>query len=219
MLEKIDSPSFVFNTKDTQTIVNAMIQLYPQSETELDYETHFQLLVAVVLSAQATDASVNLATPELFKTFPTPEAMAEADLEEIEEKIKTIGLYRNKAKFLKNLSKQLVDKHQGVVPANRKDLEALPGVGRKTASVVLTNAFDIPAFAVDTHIKRITQKFHLVSQSNNVLTIEKEMTAKLPPELWYQAHHSILLFGRYQCVARNHDHDECIQLIEKQIQA
>lgn len=219
MLEKINSPSFVFNAEDTQKIVNAMIQLYPQSETELHYETNFQLVVAVVLSAQATDVSVNLATPALFEAFPTPEAMAEADIQEIEEKIKTIGLYRNKAKFLKNLSKQLVDKHQGIVPANRKDLEALPGVGRKTASVVLTNAFDIPAFAVDTHIKRITQKFHLVSQSNNVLTIEKEMTAKLPPEMWYQAHHSILLFGRYQCVARNHNHDECLRLIEEQIKA
>lgn len=217
MLEKINSPSFVFDAEETQKIVNAMIQLYPQSETELHYETNFQLVVAVVLSAQATDVSVNLATPALFEAFPTPEAMAEADIQEIEEKIKTIGLYRNKAKFLKNLSKQLVDKHQGLVPDNRKDLEALPGVGRKTASVVLTNAFDIPAFAVDTHIKRITQKFHLVSQSNNVLTIEKEMTAKLPPEMWYQAHHSILLFGRYQCVARNHDHDECLRLIEENI--
>lgn len=218
MLEKINTESFVFNQEDTIKIVDAMIDLYPQKETELMYDNHFQLVVAVVLSAQATDVSVNLATPDLFAVYPTPELMMQASVEEIADKIKTIGLYRNKANFLKKLSTQLVEKYDGVVPNNRKDLEALSGVGRKTASVVLANAFDIPAFAVDTHIKRVTQKFHLVSQSNDVLKIEKEMTAKLPPETWFQAHHSILLFGRYQCVARQHNHDECIRLIEEKIQ-
>lgn len=217
MLEKIKNEHYVFNKKDTNKIVKAMASLYPQKETELAYDNHFQLVVAVVLSAQATDVSVNLATVGLFAAYPTPEKMMQASVEEIAEKIKTIGLYRNKAKFLKSLSTQLVEKHDGIVPNNRKDLEALSGVGRKTASVVLANAFNIPAFAVDTHIKRVTQKFHLVSQSDDVLKIEKEMTDKLPPEMWFQAHHSILLFGRYQCIARPHNHDECIRLIEEEI--
>lgn len=217
MLEKINQPNFVFDTPDTQAIVQAMIELYPQDQSELNFNNHFELVCAVVLSAQTTDAAVNKVTPDLFRAFPDPQSMATAPLDAIREKIKTIGLYNNKAKFLKNLSQQLVEEYDGNVPADRKALESLPGVGRKTASVVLTNGFNIPAFAVDTHVSRVCQKFHLVTQGANVRQIEDQMTAKLPAESWYQAHHSILLFGRYQCIARAHDHSECIRLIESKI--
>lgn len=218
MLEKITESDFVFNQVDTQKIVEAMISLYPEKGTELNYGTHFQLVCAVLLSAQTTDASVNKITPALFTAYPTAEAMAVADVDDIAQLIRHIGLYRNKAKYLKKMAQQLVSDYDGEVPAERTALESLAGVGRKTASVVLSNAFDIPAFAVDTHVKRTTQRFHMVTQDANVSQVEKQMTAKLPPDMWYQAHHSILLFGRHQCVARKHNHDKCIDLIENEIQ-
>lgn len=195
-------------------VVKAMYACYPQSETELHHNSPFQLLCATVLSAQATDAGVNKATPALFAEYPTPEAMMEASVEDIQKKIKTIGLYKNKSKFLKNLSRQIVTEFNGEVPRTREELMTLSGVGRKTANVVLTNAFDIPAFAVDTHVNRMSKNFLFVKEDASIDQVEEEMTQKLPSEWWYQAHHSILLFGRYQCVARRHDHGECLLRIQ-----
>lgn len=198
----------------TQQLVQAMIKLYPQTQSELNFDNHFQLLCAVVLSAQTTDKAVNLVTPALFAAYPDPQSMALAEPEDLAEYIKTIGLYRNKSKFLVKLSQQLLDRFDGQVPNTREDLMSLSGVGRKTANVVLYNAFNQPSFAVDTHVHRVCRKFAMVAEDANVNQVEETMMEKLPPEMWGQAHHSILLFGRYQCVARKHNHDECIARLE-----
>lgn len=195
-------------------IVQAMIQLYPQDRSELNFTNSFELLCAVVLSAQTTDKAVNKVTPVLFQAFPTAKAMSEAEVSDISELIKTIGLYKNKAKYLKKLSSELLLQFAGEVPQTREELVTLSGVGRKTANVVLANAFNIPAFAVDTHVERVCKRFNFVKETASVLEVEKKMTQILPPELWRQAHHSILLFGRYQCIARKHDHAVCLERIQ-----
>lgn len=200
----------LLNAEEVQAAVAGMAQLYPSTQTELDYKSNFQLLCATVLSAQATDVGVNKATPGLFSAYPTPELMMQASLEDIQEKIKTIGLYKNKSKFLKNLSRNIVEDFDGQVPQTREELMSLPGVGRKTANVVLANAFGIPAFAVDTHVERVSKRMNFVLDSASVLQVEQVMMEKLPDSCWHQAHHSILLFGRYQCIARKHDHQVCL---------
>lgn len=205
----------LLNNQEVTEVVKAIIQIYPESGTDLNYETNFQLLCAVILSAQTTDIAVNRISPELFKKFPTPKDMANASLEDIREMIQSIGLSNNKSKYLKNMAQVLLEKFDGEVPGNREDLMSLPGVGRKTANVVLTNGFDMAAFAVDTHVKRVSQRLHFVPNTASVQEIEDIMTEKLPEEIWYQAHHSILLFGRHQCVARKHDHSECLKRIKK----
>lgn len=205
----------LLNKQEVQEIVMAIIRIYPESGTDLHYETNFQLLCAVILSAQTTDIAVNRISPELFGQFPTPEAMAAASLEDLREIIQSIGLSNNKSKYLKNMSHKLVKDFNGVVPDNRKDLMTLPGVGRKTANVVLTNGFGMAAFAVDTHVKRVCQRLHFVPASSSVQEIEEIMMEKLPEDIWYQAHHSLLLFGRHQCVARKHDHEKCLERIRE----
>lgn len=208
------SKALLLNKQEVQEVVKAIIQIYPESGTDLHYETNFQLLCAVILSAQTTDIAVNRISPALFAKFPTPEAMAAASLDDLREIIRSIGLSNNKSKYLKNMAHVLIEDFHGIVPDNRKDLMTLPGVGRKTANVVLTNGFDRAAFAVDTHVKRVSQKLHFVPAGSSVQEIEKLMMAKLPEEIWYQAHHSILLFGRHQCVARKHDHTKCLERIK-----
>lgn len=198
-------------------IVNAMHSLYPEDRTELNFTNSFELLLAVVLSAQTTDKAVNKVTPALFQAFPSPEALSQADVTAISEFIKTIGLYKNKAKYLKELARQLVADFNSEVPQTREELVKLSGVGRKTANVVLANAFDIPAFAVDTHVERVCKRFHFVKETASVLEVEEKMTAVLPAEEWRQAHHAILLFGRYQCIARQHDHAVCLARIKSVI--
>ena len=136
----------------------------------------------------------------------------------IEDKIKTIGLYRNKAKFIKNTATKLVEEFNGEVPMNRKDLESLPGVGRKTSNVVMSVAFNEPAIAVDTHVERIAKKFKMVDENASVIQVEKTLMEKLPKEMWSIAHHRLIFFGRYQCPARKHNHEECIALIEKNME-
>lgn len=195
-------------------IVQAMIKLYPQERSELNFTNSFELLCAVVLSAQTTDKAVNKVTPALFQAFPNPKAMSEANLDNIAELIKTIGLYKNKAKYLQSLSLELLTHFAGKVPKTREELVTLSGVGRKTANVVLANAFNIPAFAVDTHVERVCKRFNFVNEDASVLEVERKMTAILPSELWRQAHHSILLFGRYQCIARKHEHSICLERIQ-----
>lgn len=202
---------------ETTKVIKAMGRIFPEAKAELDYQTPFQLLVAVILSAQTTDVGVNKVTPELFKAYPTPEMMMEADIIDLEDKLKTIGLYRNKAKFIKKTATMLVENFNGEVPKTRKELESLSGVGRKTANVVLSVAFDTPAIAVDTHVERIAKKFHIVEEEASVIKVENALMEKLPEELWSRAHHWLIFFGRYQCPARKHDHDECIAIVEKNI--
>ncbi|APR05974.1 Endonuclease III [Thauera chlorobenzoica] len=173
----------------------------PNPRTELEYASPYQLLVAVVLSAQATDRSVNLATRKLFAAAPTPEAMVSLGEEGIAGYIKTIGLFRTKAKHTLALSRQLLERHGGEVPAERNALEALPGVGRKTANVVLNTVFRQPVMAVDTHIFRLANRSGL-APGKDVLEVEQALMRRIPKDYLLDAHHWLILHGRYVCTAR-----------------
>ena len=181
----------------------------PNPTTELEYASPFQLLVAVVLSAQATDKGVNIATRKLFAAAPTPEAMADLGENGIAEYSKTSGLFRNKAKNTAQLSRLLLEHHGGEVPNDREALEALPGVGRKTANVVLNTVFGEPTMAVDTHIFRLANRTGL-APGKDVLEVEKRRVRRIPKEYLRDAHHWLILHGRYVCVARKPKCDECI---------
>lgn len=173
----------------------------PEPKTELAYSTPFELLVAVTLSAQATDVSVNKATAKLFPVANTPEAIYALGVEGLSGYIKTIGLYNSKAKNVIEACRLLIEKHGSVVPDNREDLEALPGVGRKTANVVLNTAFRQPAMAVDTHIFRVSNRTG-IAPGKNVLEVEKKLLKFVPKEFLLDAHHWLILHGRYVCQAR-----------------
>ena len=179
----------------------------PNPTTELEYSTPFELLVAVVLSAQATDKSVNLATRTLFPA--TPEKIARLDVAGIEPYIKSIGLYRTKAKNVVALSRILLEEHCGAVPQNREALERLPGVGRKTANVVLNTAFGQPTVAVDTHIFRVSNRTGL-APGKDVVTVENKLLKFTPPEYLKNAHHWLILHGRYVCLARKPGCPRCL---------
>ena len=162
-----------------------------------------------MLSAQTTDKKVNELTKDLFKKYPDVKTMSQASLIQLQEDIKTIGLYRNKAKNLLAMSKMLIDKYDGKVPSVQKELESLPGVGRKTANVVRSVAFDIPAFAVDTHVERISKRLGFAKKDDNVLNVEKKLCRSIPKERWNKAHHQFIFFGRYFCKATNPNCKEC----------
>lgn len=173
----------------------------PEPETELNYSSTFELLIAVILSAQATDKGVNIATAKLFPVANTPKAIYELGEEGLKEYIKTIGLFNSKAANVIKACKMLVELHDSVVPDNRKDLEALPGVGRKTANVVLNTAFGQPTMAVDTHIFRVSNRTK-IAPGKTVLEVEKKLLKNVPKEYLIPAHHLLILHGRYTCMAR-----------------
>src|SRR3954469_21147499 len=177
--------------------------------TELKYTTPFELLVAVVLSAQATDKSVNLATDVLYKKYNTPDQIAKLGIAGLEKYIQRIGLYRTKAKNVVELSRLLVQNHGGEVPRTREELEALPGVGRKTANVVLNTAFGQPTVAVDTHIFRVANRTNL-APGKDPLEVEQRLLKFTPPEFLQNAHHWLILHGRYVCIARKPGCPECL---------
>lgn len=181
----------------------------PKPTTELHYKSTFELLVAVILSAQALDSSVNKATSELFKHANTPEKIIDLGLVHLKKYIKTIGLYNNKAKNIMAMCKILIAEHDGHVPHDRKSLEALPGVGRKTANVILNTAFGEPVIAVDTHIFRVAQRIGL-AKGTTPLAIEQQLQKVIPAEYLHDAHHWLILHGRYVCVARKPKCPECI---------
>jgi endonuclease-3 len=181
----------------------------PAPRTELVYRTPFELLVAVVLSAQATDKSVNLATARLFEAANTPQAIAFLGVAGLEPYIRSIGLYRTKAKNLVALAKILLEEHGGEVPAERAALERLPGVGRKTANVVLNTAFGHPTVAVDTHIFRVANRTGL-APGKDPLEVEQKLLKHTPPEFLRDAHHWLILHGRYVCVARKPKCPQCL---------
>jgi len=181
----------------------------PHPTTELKYRTPYELLVAVVLSAQATDKSVNLATAELFKVADAPQKMVKLGVAGLEAYIKRIGLFRTKAKNVVALSQILVEKYAGQVPASREDLEALPGVGRKTANVVLNTAFGQPTVAVDTHIFRVANRTGL-APGKDPLEVEQKLLKFTPPEYLMNAHHWLILHGRYVCLARKPGCPRCL---------
>jgi len=180
----------------------------PAPKSELVYHSPFELLVAVVLSAQATDRSVNAATARLFEVADTPAKMLSLGLEALQEYIRAIGLFRTKAKNLIELSRLLLERHQGAVPATREALEALPGVGRKTANVVLNVAFGQPTMAVDTHIFRVANRTGL-GHGKDPLEVEQKLVKFTPPEFMQHAHHWLILHGRYVCVARRPKCPDC----------
>lgn len=184
-------------------VLDILSCVYPSPKSELNYKDNFGLLIAVILSAQATDISVNKVTPALFQAYPTPEALAKANQEDVIDLLKTIGLYRNKSKFVIETSKKLVEEFGGEVPKTQKELMILPGVGRKTANVVLAEAFNIPAIAVDTHVSRVAKRLGWAAEDDSVLQVEEKLMKKIPKERWGEAHHQILLFGRYHSTARD----------------
>ena len=187
-----------------ERIQRILESLYPETPVPLDHENSFQLLVAVLMSAQTTDLKVNEVTPELFKRGPSPEKMSALEVEEIQTLIKQVGLAPTKAKNIKRLSELLIERHDGEIPNTFEELEALPGVGHKTAGVVLAQAFGIPAFPIDTHIHRLAARWGL-SNGSNVERTEKDLKAIFPKHAWNDLHLQIIFFGREYCPARFHD--------------
>ena len=181
----------------------------PVAETELVYSNPFQLLVAVILSAQCTDKRVNIICQDFFKQFPTAELLAEADVELIYELIKSCSYPNNKAKHLSGMAKTLIQRFDGVIPSDIDELQELPGVGRKSANVIASVVFNKPAMAVDTHVFRVSERIGLTINSKNPLQTEKELVKHIPEELIPLAHHWLILHGRYVCMARKPKCDEC----------
>jgi len=191
-----------------EQVLATLTQSYPNAATELAFGTPFELLVATILSAQATDVSVNAATPALFTTYPDAQALAAATPAKVEPFIKTIGLFRNKAKNIVAAAKQLVELHGGEVPDDFDALLALPGVGRKTANVVASNAFGRPAIAVDTHVGRLARRLKF-SRHDDPNKVEKDLEALFPEDHWTFLHHSLILHGRRVCHARTPACGQC----------
>jgi len=196
------------NPAKREEIFRRLSSSNPEPATELQYRNPFELLVAVVLSAQATDKSVNLATPRLFLAAGSPAAMLALGQEGLEEYIKTIGLYRTKAKNLLAACRLLIERYGGAVPSNREALESLPGVGRKTANVILNSAFGEPTIAVDTHIFRVANRTGL-SPGKNVVEVENKLLKFVPEQYRRHAHHWLILHGRYVCKARKPECPTC----------
>ena len=190
-------------------IIENLNILYPDAHCELNHKDSFELLIAVVLSAQTTDVSVNRVTPALFEKYPDAISLSEASEEDVMRLIHSIGLYKNKSRNIINLAKELVKRFNGEVPSKREELESLPGVGRKTANVVLSNCFDYPAFAVDTHVSRVSKRLMIARKDDDVLTIEKKLMKFFPRNCWSRLHHQFIFFGRYKCKAKNPECTDC----------
>ncbi len=190
-------------------IMDKLAAEYPEAKTELNFTTPFELLVATILSAQTTDRQVNKVTAELFKKYNTAEDFARLTPEELAEEIKSIGLYRNKSRFIIEASKILLEKYDGEVPASREELMKLPGVGRKTANVILSSAFNRAAIAVDTHVFRVANRIGLAN-SDDVLGVEKQLMERVPESLWSKLHHWLIFHGRRVCKARNPACSSCV---------
>ena len=193
----------------TEEILKELDILFPDARCELNHKNNYEMTVAVILSAQTTDASVNKVTESLFKKYPTIESLAEADLATIEKEINSLGLYRNKAKAIQGMAKVVVDKYHGVIPDNMKDLVTLPGVGRKCANVILSECYNIPSLAVDTHVNRVSKRLGLAKTDDDLLTVEKKLKRKIPRDRWIKSHHQFIFFGRYLCHSRNPECNSC----------
>lgn len=176
-------------------------KMFPDPKCELNYNRDYELLIATVLSAQCTDARVNEVTKVLFSNYDIY-GLAEANKKDIEKIIRSCGSYTKKSGYIIELAKSLIKNYNGVVPNDREYLEQLPGVGRKTTNVVLSNLFDVPAIAVDTHVERVSKRLKLARKLDSVLTVEKKLQKKVPKELWSRTHHQMVLFGRYICKAK-----------------
>ena len=190
-------------------LLDYLDEILPTAKCELLYTKDYELVIAVMLSAQTTDKSVNAVTPILFKKHPTLDALYNAPLEDIEEIIKPIGLYKNKAKNLKGIVKDLKERFNGVVPSNKDELMSLPGVGNKTAGVIRAEIFQIPDLPVDTHILRISKRLNLAKKDDEPIDVERKLKKIIPEERWIKSHHQLIHFGRYYCMARSPKCQNC----------
>lgn len=192
-----------------QIISDYLDELYPNPRCELNYTKDYELLLAVMLSAQTTDKRVNQVTSVLFQKYPTLQALEQADIKDIEQIIKPIGTYTKKAKNVHEIATHLLKEQNGIVPNDREYLETLPGVGRKTTNVVLSNLYDAKCIAVDTHVARVSVRLGLARKNDDVRTIENKLMKKFPKESLGRLHHQLVLFGRYHCKARNPECESC----------
>ena len=201
-------PEAVLKKERAERVMLRLNELYPETPVPLDHSDAFTLLIAVLLSAQCTDKKVNEVTPALFEAGPEPVAMAALEESEIHAFIRQLGLAKTKAKNIRRLSQLLIERHGGAVPRSFTALEALPGVGHKTASVVMSQAFGVPAFPVDTHIHRLAQRWGL-SRGENVVQTERDLKALFPKQAWNRLHLQIIFYGREHCTARGCDGRNC----------
>ena len=192
-----------------QDVTAALDDLFPDAHCELEHDNNYQMAVAVVLSAQTTDASVNRVTPALFEKYPDAYALASGDLADIEQSIASLGLYRNKARAIKGMAEGMVKDFSGEVPDTMEKLVSLPGVGRKCANVIMSECYGLPALAVDTHVSRVSRRLGLASPDDTLLEVEKKLKRKIPKERWIKTHHQLIFFGRYLCKARNPECERC----------
>lgn len=199
--------------RDIPELIQRLDLMFPNAKCELIHHSPFTLLVATMLSAQTTDEMVNRVTKDLFQSYDQPEQYAAMPQEELEKHIRRIGLFRSKAKHIIAMSKILLEEYHGEVPQTREELVKLPGVGRKTANVVISNAFHVPAIAVDTHVERVSKRLGLSKWKDSVLEVEKNLMNLIPQEEWTQTHHRLIFLGRYQCKAQNPQCAEC-QLLD-----
>ncbi|MCU5745498.1 endonuclease III [Staphylococcus sp. SQ8-PEA] len=195
--------------KKALEMIDVISDMFPDAECELKHDNPFQLTIAVLLSAQTTDNSVNRLTKGLFKKYKTAEDFLSVEQAELEQDIKTIGLYRNKAKNIQKLCRSLLDKFDGKIPQTHKELESLAGVGRKTANVVMSVAFGEPSLAVDTHVERVSKRLGICRWKDNVKQVEEKLCRVVPRERWNKTHHQLIFFGRYHCLARTPKCDVC----------
>ena len=194
--------------QDVLEIIKAVDELYVNPKCELVFSSNYELLVAVILSAQCTDKRVNQVTSSLFKEYNTPQKMITLSQEQLEEKIRSCGFFHNKAKHILDCSRDLIEKYNGEIPSNKKELKGLAGVGEKTANVVLATAFGVPAIAVDTHVFRVSNRLGLAN-SKDVLKTQRQLEKKLPKDKWIKFHYALVLHGRYVCKSQRPNCKEC----------
>ncbi|CAH1195959.1 Endonuclease III [Paenibacillus plantiphilus] len=192
------------NAKEkTKHILRVIGEMFPDAHCELNHSNPFELTIAVLLSAQCTDETVNKVTADLFQKYRSPEDYLAVPQSELEQDIRRIGLFRNKAANIQKLCRMVIDEYGGELPQGHEDLTRLPGVGRKTANVVVSNAFGVPAIAVDTHVERVSKRLGLAKSDDSVLEVEKKLMKLVPRDQWTDTHHRLIFFGRYHCKAQN----------------
>lgn len=199
----------MISKKKALEMIDVIAEMFPDAECELKHDNAFELTIAVLLSAQCTDNLVNKVTRTLFQKYKTPQDYLNVEIEELQNDIRSIGLYRNKAKNIQKLCQSLIDQFNGDIPNTHKALESLAGVGRKTANVIMSVAFDEPSLAVDTHVERVSKRLGINRWKDNVNQVEERLCSIIPRERWSKSHHQLIFFGRYHCLARKPKCDIC----------
>jgi len=199
----------MLNNTQIRYCLDQMGVMFPEAHCELNHSNPFELVIAVALSAQCTDVLVNKVTKTLFEKYKTPDDYLKVPLEELQNDIRSIGLFRNKAKNIQNLCRMVLNEYNGDIPIDRDELTKLPGVGRKTANVVVSVAFNTPAIAVDTHVERVSKRLGICRWKDSVLEVEKTLMRKVPKDEWSVTHHRLIFFGRYHCKAQNPQCPSC----------